>query len=90
MLARYATKTGFRYYAGQITAVHEGGTFEVKFLTKLASKGNPHFIFPEKEDCDEVEFEHIVTKLPHPVPVGGTARAKQQLTFEYDLTSYTI
>ena len=48
----------------------------------------PQFVFPEKEDVDDVLFEDIVANLPKPTVVGGTKRAFKQMCFDVDLRSY--
>ncbi|ELU12087.1 hypothetical protein CAPTEDRAFT_205214 [Capitella teleta] len=64
--------------------------FEITFLAKQPSKhaGLPLFAFPDPEDTDTIPFDQFVSKLPRPVPTGGTKRAAKRVKFDFDLRRY--
>lgn len=90
VLVKYESKTTIKYYVGQFQKTLLASlTYEVNFLVKQKTKGKSvQFVYPDKEDIDDVQFEDIVSKLPDPTPIGGTERARKQFKFDRDLTAY--
>ncbi|ELU14328.1 hypothetical protein CAPTEDRAFT_190012, partial [Capitella teleta] len=42
----------------------------------------------DPEDTDTIPFDQFVSKLPRPVPTGGTKRAAKRVKFDFDLRRY--
>lgn len=87
VLVKLAHKTRFKFYVGCIQAVYGQSDFDIKFLRK---KHGGSFVYPEVEDLSQIERNEIVSKLPIPVSVPGTARTAGYLSFNVDFSLYDV
>lgn len=62
VVVEYALKRSKKHYVGQVIDIIEDG-FKVKF-TRQALGG---FIWPEKEDCDNISDQDVLQVLPEPI-----------------------
>lgn len=88
VLVKLAHKTRFKFYVGCIQAVYGHSDFDIKFLRK--KHGGSFFFFPEVEDLSQIERNEIISKLPNPVSVPGTARTAGYLSFNVDFSFYDV
>lgn len=89
VLVKLGTKKVCRHYVGIVlTDPDEDDTVEIKFLSRMLSKSQPVFCYPDKEDIAEVDVDDIVRKLPFPNLVGGTKRTSQQYVFDYEFSDF--
>ena len=89
VLVMYEELSTSKYFAGKVYEINESEeTFEITYLAKQPSKDVPLFAFPDTEDTDTVTFDQIVSKLPSPLPTGGTKRAAKWMKFDFDLKKY--
>ncbi|ELT91406.1 hypothetical protein CAPTEDRAFT_205965 [Capitella teleta] len=85
VLVRYEiSKTSTKHFAGILTKdITDKGSLHVKFINVKVGKGTLSFVFPEKEDCDEVDLGDIVALLPDLTPSGGISRAAKRYRTHY-------
>ena len=89
ILDTYATKKSKKYFVGQVLDKDDSDdNVEVKFLTRKPQKDTHRFVFPDKEDIDNIPIEDIAMILPQPTTVGGTKRASKQYIFDTDLSKF--
>ncbi|XP_041356358.1 uncharacterized protein LOC121373696 [Gigantopelta aegis] len=90
ILVKYTTKKKCCNFVGVILdEINDDDIVTVKFLTRqMTKKMGAMFIFPEKDDIDEVGFENVVLKLPKPTTAGGTKRTVKQFFFDVNLDQY--
>ena len=55
-------------------------------MVRKSQRGSHQFVYPEKEDMDEILMEVIAMILTKPSPIGGTKSTSKQYTFDVDLT----
>jgi len=68
---------------------NEEDLLEVKYLVRKPTKiKSAIFVFPEKDDIDEIDFMDIILKLPKPIIAGDTKFTVQQFLFKLGLNQY--
>lgn len=85
VLAEFATKKTKVHYVGHVEEV-DGLTYRVRFMRRF--RQIRRFIYPETEDCSEIERSDIVMKFPQPVSSGGTARTMAMKYFDVDFSRF--
>ena len=61
---KYAGKKINHEFYGLVIETPDEGLYTVKFLTK--SRVGPYYVFPEKDDIDDIVANNILKKLPQP------------------------
>jgi hypothetical protein len=91
LLVKYTSKRSVSHFVGVADDdIDDDNCVRVKFLTRQPSstKGGCMFVFPEKEDVDEINIDDIVRIIPEPTTSGGTKRALTRLRFPIDLSKF--
>lgn len=85
ILVKFSSKKIIKHFVGSVTDIFENDNYFVSFLRHKKGK----FVY-HVEDSSLVYLDDIVTKLPLPKNITGTARVQSSLSFAINLTSYML
>ena len=82
VFVKYCSKRVVSHIVVQVLQDPNEYISEVKFLIcKLTKTKCAMFVFPEKDDFDEIDFKNIILRLPKPTTAGCTNRTVNNPNF---------
>ena len=87
VLVEYKGKKGSKFYTGEVLQAEPDG-YTVNFLKRNVPAWR--FTFPKERDEAFVDSSEVVMKLPVLMVSGGTKRIAKMISFDADLTNYSV
>lgn len=87
ILVKFATKKKILHFVGNVKELLDCGEYLVKFLRKNKNYG---FHYPIVDDISVIPREDIISKLPIPEEVKGTARLASYIKFNVSFMNYNV